>query len=144
MATLATSSKKLQNRAARVISKLPFDTNSHHLLSTLNWARLSIRRKKHQKALMIYKTINSLVPEYLRCLFIRCYSDYNLRNSEGKPALPKARTNYLKRSFTNSEATLWNNLPTSLKDVRSVAHFKRNLKKVSNISVSHMAMVNIF
>ena len=37
--------QKLQNRAARVITKLPFDTNSNYLLTTLNWERLSIRRK---------------------------------------------------------------------------------------------------
>ena len=37
--------QKLQNRAARVITKLPFDTISNHLLSTLDWERLSLRRK---------------------------------------------------------------------------------------------------
>ena len=41
--------QKLQNREASIITKLPLDTNSDHLLSTLNWERLSIRRKK-QKA----------------------------------------------------------------------------------------------
>jgi len=29
--------QKLQNRAARVITTLPFDTNSNHLLTTLHW-----------------------------------------------------------------------------------------------------------
>ena len=29
--------QKLQNRAARVITKSPFDTSSNHLLSTLDW-----------------------------------------------------------------------------------------------------------
>ena len=47
---------KLQNRAARVITKSPFDASSNHLLSTLSWERLSLRRKK-QKALMMYKTV---------------------------------------------------------------------------------------
>ena len=44
--------QKLQNRAARFITKSPFYTNSNHLLSTLDWERLSLRRKK--KALMMY------------------------------------------------------------------------------------------
>ena len=56
--------QKLQNRAARVITKSPFDASSNHLLSTLSWERLSLRRKK-QKALMMYKTMNDLAPEYL-------------------------------------------------------------------------------
>ena len=112
--------QKLQNRAARIITKLSFDTNSDHLLSTLIWERLSIRRKK-QKALTMYKTMIGLAPQYIQRLFAQSYSNYNLRNSEGKLALLKPRTNYLKRSFSYSVgATLWNNLPNSLKTVGSV------------------------
>ena len=38
--------QKLQNRAARVITKSPFDASSNHLLSTLSWERLSLRRNE--------------------------------------------------------------------------------------------------
>ena len=37
--------QKLQSRAARFITKSPFDTSLNHL-STLDWERLSLRRKK--------------------------------------------------------------------------------------------------
>lgn len=75
-------SDKLQNRAARVITKLPFDTSSNLLLA--KWEKLTLRRKK-QKALIMYKTLNELAPEYLQCLFTqRHVNDYNLRNLEGK------------------------------------------------------------
>ena len=57
--------QKLQNRAARIITKSPFDTSSDHLLSTLDWERLFLWRKK-QKALMMFKSMNGLVPEYLQ------------------------------------------------------------------------------
>ena len=40
------------------------------------------------------KTMNGLTPEYLQRLFAQSYCNYNLRNSEGKLALPKPRTNY--------------------------------------------------
>ena len=63
--------QKLQNRAARVITKLPFDTSSNHLFSTLDSERLSLRRKK-QKVLMMYKIINNLGPEYLQTLREGC------------------------------------------------------------------------
>ena len=59
--------QKLQNRAARVITKSPFDTSSNLLLAMLKW-ELSFRRKK-QKALIMYKTLNDLAPDYLQCLF---------------------------------------------------------------------------
>ena len=67
---------------------------------------------------------------YLQRLFTHCYSNYNLSNSERKLALPKPRTNNLKRSFSHSRATLLNNLPRSLKSVGSVDQSKRNLKKL--------------
>ena len=35
----------LQTRTTRVTTKLAFDTNSDHVMSTLDWERLSIQRK---------------------------------------------------------------------------------------------------
>ena len=106
----------------------------------LKW-ELSFRRKK-QKALIMYKTLNDLAPDYLQCLFTqRHIKDYNLRNFEQNLSLPKPNTNYLKRSFSYSGAScLWNNLPQDLKSVRSIGQFKRGVKKVSVISDSHTAI----
>ena len=106
--------QKLQTRAARIITKSPFDASSDHLLSTLDWERLFLRRKK-QKTLMMFKSMNGLAPKYLQSLFSQRRSVYNLKDSEGKLTLPKPSTNYLKRSFSYSGAMLWNNMPKSLK-----------------------------
>ena len=133
--------QKLQNRAARVITQSPFETSSNLLLAMLKWEKLSLRRKK-QKALIMYKTLNELAPDYLQCLFTqRHVNDYHLRDLEGKLSLPKPNTNYLKRSFCYSGACLWNNLPQDLKSVASVGQFKRGIKKVSEISDSHTAIM---
>ena len=87
--------QKLQNRAARVITQSPFDTRSNLLLAMLKWEKLSLRRKK-QKALIMYKTLNELAPGYLQCLFTqRHVNDCNLINLKGKLSLPKPNTNYL-------------------------------------------------
>ena len=90
---------------------------------------------------MMYKTMNDLPPEYLQSLFSHRHSAYNLRNAAGRLALSKPSTNYLKRSFFYSGAMLWNNLPKSLKNAASVEHFKRNIKKVADISDSHTAIM---
>ena len=59
----------------------------------------------------MYKTMHKLAPENLR-LFIQRQGIYNLRNLEGKLALPKRQTNYLKTKFLYySRACLRNNLP---------------------------------
>ena len=124
------------------ITKSPFDTSSDHLLSTLDWERLFLRRKK-QKALMMFKSMNGLAPEYPQSLFSQRRSVYNLRDSEGKLTLPKPSTNYLKRSFSYSGTMLWNNMPKSLKTAVSVNHFKQLIKKVTlaDISDSHTAIM---
>ena len=97
---------------------------------------------KKQKALIMYKTLNELAPDYLQCLFTqRHVNDYNLRNLEGKLSLPKPNANYLKRSFCYSGACLWNNLPQDLKSIASVGQFKRGIKKVSEISDAHTAIM---
>ena len=57
--------QKLQNRAARVITQSPFETSSNLLLAMLKWEKLSLRRKKH-KALIMYKTLTELAPDYLQ------------------------------------------------------------------------------
>jgi hypothetical protein len=53
---------------------------------------------------------------------------YRLRDSEGKLFLPEPRTDYLKRSFSYSGASLWNSLPESLRSSSSLSSFKRSLK----------------
>ena len=70
-------------------------------------------------------------------------SVYNLRDSEGKPTLPKPSTNYLKRSFSYSGAMLWNNTPKILENAVSVNHFKRIIKNLAlpYISDSHTAIM---
>ena len=132
--------QKLQNRVARVITKSPFDTSSNILLEMLSGRSCLLERK--QEALIMYNTLDELAPEYLQCLFTqRRVNDYNLRNLEGKLSLLKPNTNYLKRSFCYSGACLWNNLPQDLKSVGSIGQFKRGIKKVSEISDSHTAIM---
>ena len=53
--------QKLQNRTPRVITKSPFDASSSLLLAMRKWEKLSFRRKKKtQKALIMYETLNEL------------------------------------------------------------------------------------
>ena len=92
-------SYKLQNFAARVITKLPFDTSSNLLLAMLKCEKLSLHCKK-KKAFIIYETLNELTPDYFQCLFTQHHvNDYNFRNLEGKLSLPKPNAKYLKESF---------------------------------------------
>ena len=100
--TLATKLQKLQNRAARVLTFSSYDADADCLIRKLDWKKLEDQRKAHT-AVMVYKSINGLAPDYMRSLFTDrgSVSNYSLRDCDSKLALPfsKPRTNFLKKSF---------------------------------------------
>ena len=120
--TLSDKLQKLQNRAARVITRSSYDTTASILLNRLNWDNLSTRRKK-LKATLMFKIIKGLFPTYLQDLFSIHSAKYNLRDSEIKLNLPKPRTNYCKRALGYSGALLWNSLPVNLTKSDSLGYF---------------------
>ena len=120
--------QKLQNRAARILMSASYDWNVDDLFRALGWRKL-----KHQRlvstAIMMYKTLHGMTPEYLRSRFVSRddITMYRLRNTENKLALPQPRTNYLKKSFSYSGAGLWNSLSQDLQSAASLNDFKTKL-----------------
>ena len=96
------------------------------------------RRRKH-KAIMMFKSLNGL--GYLHELFSERHTDYDLRDSFRKLNLPKPRTNYLKRSFSYSGALLWNSLPESIRAIRSIGQFKKEINCELETFDSHSAFL---
>jgi len=131
---------KLQNRAARVILQAKYEVNSNLLLETLKWDRLSLRRRK-QKAIMIFESLNGLATVYLHDLFSERHTDYDLRNSFRKLNLSKPRTDYLKCSFGHSDALLWNALPENIRAIRSIGQFKKEINRALKTFDSHSAIL---
>ena len=76
--TLSDKLQKLQNRAARVITRSSYDTSASILLNRLNWDNLTTRRKKLKATLML-KIIKGLSPAYLQDLFSIRSTPYSLR-----------------------------------------------------------------
>ena len=132
--------QKLQTQAARVILQANCEVNSSLLLETLKWDQLSLRRRK-QKAMMMFKSLNGLAPVYLHKLFSERDTDYDLRDSFRKLNLPKPRTNYLKRSFSYSGALLWNSLPESIRAIRSIRQFKKEINRALETFDSHSTIL---
>ena len=72
-----TSSNKLQklpNRAARVITSSSYDVDVDSLFRNLSWKELHSQRQI-QKAFMVFKSLNGLVPEYLTSICIKLCSE---------------------------------------------------------------------
>ena len=68
-------------------------------------------------------------------------TDYDLRDSFRKLNLPKSRTNYLKRCFGYSGALLWNSLPESIRAIRSIGQFKKEINRALETFDSHSAIL---
>ena len=118
--TLSIKLQKLQNRAAWVITSSNYDVDVDSLFHKLSWKDLK-SQSQFQNALMVFKSLNGLVPEYLTSKFIKWNeSNYSPRDSVSKLVVPCPRTNYLKNSFCYSGATLWNSLPCSIRESSSL------------------------
>ena len=109
--TRADKLQKLQNRAARIITRADYSIRSSDVLNSLEWSNLEERRKRHLLVAM-FKIFNNDCPTYLREQFHRTSEihDYNLRGPNYDLQLPLPKTNFLKRSFSYRGAMAWNQL----------------------------------
>ena len=125
--TLSEKLQNVQNSAARILTSSSYDADAGYLLQQLGWKDL-IAQCQIQVALMVFKALNDLAPDYLSSMVSdRSTPGYVLRDSTNKLTVPLLRTNNPKRSFSYKGATLWNSLPCSLRRVKSLNHFKQLL-----------------
>jgi hypothetical protein len=123
---------RLQKRSARMIFN-DYVSSSAELFTKLNWLPFE-KRVERNKAVLVFKCTNSLVPAYMQKLFTYTNTVYSLRSEEqGNLAIPKAKTELFKNSISYSGAKIWNSLPPSIRQCKSLAQFKKHL----NISFIH-------
>ena len=87
----------------------------------------------------MYKCVNKLAPNYLCNMFTTRALSFDLHDTSQKLYLLKPRTDYLKRSFSYSGASLWNDLPEDIRTTTSLSNFKRRIDKWLSVSDSHTA-----
>ena len=108
--------QKLQNRAARIVTKSNFDAPSIGLIQSLNWPTVSdiIRG---ETATTVYKSLNGLVSEYLSSLFEKrsTRNFRELRNTETDLSIPLRETNNGQRAISFRGPKLWNSLELDVK-----------------------------
>ena len=95
----------------------------------VNWVKLD-RQRLVDKSILMYKTVNRMVPEYLSSHFA-FRSDTltnNLRETDFSLAIPQPRTNSCKRSLSYRGAVLWNGLPLDNSQSLSIEVFKCKMK----------------
>ena len=121
--------QRIQNSAARLVARVKKFDHISPVLNNLHW--LTVRKRMTFKILLItYKALHGLAPTYLSEL-LTVYKPSRCLRSEISSLLvvPKCRTKlYGERAFAVAAPTLWNKLPSEIKNSASVVAFKTSLK----------------
>ena len=121
---------KLQKRAAREILKADFDTPSSEMFNKLGWSTAA-KRHNYNKAVLTFKVLNDLTPEYISNLLKPTFKTHN-RNlwsaTNGSLSVPRSRTSLFDRSFSATAPKLWNSLPKEIITASSLEKFKQLAK----------------
>ena len=123
------SLQRIQNEAARLVTGLTRSVSLENLYRECGWVSLEERRKQ-QKLILMYKSVNGIVPPYILDIIpplVRETTDYPLRN-QNNIAVPFCRTEISRKSCIPSSITLWNALDEETRNSPSVSSFKYQLK----------------
>ena len=106
------------------------DIDTKTLFTTLNWLPID-EHIKFVQLVQMWKIINNQAPLYLQDNFttVRQIHDKQTRqNTKTQLYVPKYKLDYGKRTFKYIGSTLWNGLPESLRNIKSIVLFKENYK----------------
>ena len=125
----------MQNFAARIVLGLRKYDHISQGIKSLNWLQVSDRLYIND-AVMTFKCIHNLVPDYLIDKFI-FQSQIATRNTRQSNDLniPRCRLATGQRSFAYRGAKIWNELSDDLRSLTSVKAFKGHLiKHILNVN----------
>ncbi len=119
----------VQDSAARVLSRTPFNEHISPVLQQLHW--LPVKYRVEFKILLLtYKALNNLAPPYLNQL-LQVYTPSRALRSSSSISLvvPRIRlTTMGARSYSYAAPRLWNSLPLDIRNSNCLLTFKTRLK----------------
>ncbi len=91
----------------QITTDSPYDASAVPILQKLGWQSIKDLIRK-ETAVLTYKALNSIAPQYLRELFIKCSesSDRNFRSAETNLQIPMFRTCTVQKAFSYRGAKL--------------------------------------
>ena len=117
--------KKLNSSHRRAIKLIHPEK---HLDTDIKFKQLKLlpldRQLSYNKAIIVYKTLNNMVPPYMTKFCKKACYRYGSNNL----IIPRTRIDLYKTSFSFSGAILWNALPRYIQSSPSLTSFKRALK----------------
>ena len=115
--------------AAKLVTKKPKRDHVTPLLIQLHWLPIKARIE-YKIALLCFKCVNSKAPSYLQQL-VSPYQPVRPLRSSNKNLLcvPNMKTKkFGHRTFSFNAATIWNSIPTNIRNIINEEKFKKKLK----------------
>ena len=121
---LLTKLQKMQNRAARIITKSDYDTDAGPLIDKLGWKTIR-ELNNNDAAVMMFKILSNMAPPYLTGMFqpLRELHEIMLRDTNSNLRLPRMSTNMGQRASLNMALTSGTKLN---KTIRREPHFNHS------------------
>ena len=107
--------KKIQSRALKVVYD-DYDSDIHELMIKFGTDTMLQSRLKSM-VLEVFKAQNQISPVYIQEIFKNKLQPYSLRNNLPLIQAKKDTTNFGLRSFGYLASKLWNDIPTSIKNL---------------------------
>ena len=117
----------------RTLMNLGTSTDYISVLNTANMCTLEHRRYV-QSLTMFFKSYKRQGPIYIANLFKPRLTHYNLRGNNLNVVQPSYNNLHYHKSFSYILSHLWNSLPSVLKTMDSVSHFKSQINKMNLFS----------
>ena len=125
--TLLLKIQRLQNTAARLVTKTKKSDHITPVLINLHWLPI-VLRINFKILLLTYKALHGLAPAYLIDLLQPKHSTRNLRFKHNLLTPRSFTVNHGDRAFSICAPKLWNNLPEDVKTCETLQCFKSKVK----------------
>ena len=123
--------QNIQNKAARLIKKIPPRERITPILIELHWLPIKTRIV-YKICLLTYKALNYNEPQYLKKLLVpfELETSVVVRHAVEHHRLhePRGNTRVIERTFWYSAPRLYNKLPEVIKNSDDINKFKKKLK----------------
>ena len=122
--------QRIQTLAAKIVLGRGRRESATQCLKDLHWLPVHLR-VEYKILVTVFKCLNNQAPDYLKNMLHRPSITRTTRASKDQSRLvipATRRVTFAKRSFSVSGPTLWNQLPTSLRNAPNLQNFKKELK----------------
>ena len=121
--------QRIQNSAARLITRTPKRSSITPVLRHLHWLPVE-HRVTFKVLLIVFRALTTGSPSYIRDCLLPHQPSRRLRSSDKNLlVVPTSRTkSYGDRSFQTFASYQWNSLPQSIRSSQTISSFKSKLK----------------